>query len=331
MVSVFPHQGGQCRVSLDTTDESDAIARAMEIRENPQLADADTLRREIRSYVNHQAEAGKFTANSKGSRLAVLLKWAEYVDVAELRELNIGLIQDWYDWIRKRRHSPVTDSTAQSYVMMVRGFLNHLIRQNKLRDNRARDLQLAAVRKKGRRLFCDHALVEKLLMHCPDGELKFVLFCGFHAGLRKEEIVEARPEWFDLEAGLLHVTKSETWMPKAKEERTIPLTKAFRQFLATQIAQNGALPGPFVIAPRRQKRKAQYRYDFRKPFAAYMTDSGCPWVTPHVMRHAFASLLASRGVSIYKVAKWLGDGVEVTQKHYAHLLPKDEDFDRGFI
>ena len=54
-----------------------------------------------------------------------------------------------------------------------------------------------------------------------------------------------------------------------------------------------------------------------------MAAQKCVWVTPHVMRHTFASLLASRDGSIYKIAKWLGDGVEVTQKHYAHLLPKD--------
>jgi uncharacterized repeat protein (TIGR03803 family) len=56
----------------------------MEIHENPQLADADTLRREIKGYVNHKAEVGQFTANSKAKRLAVLLKWSEYMDGCRL-------------------------------------------------------------------------------------------------------------------------------------------------------------------------------------------------------------------------------------------------------
>ena len=34
-------------------------------------------------------------------------------------------------------------------------------------------------------------------------------------------------------------------------------------------------------------------------------------MTPHIMRHTFASLLASAGVSIYKIAKWLGDDVDM--------------------
>jgi len=81
-----------------------------------------------------------------------------------------------YEWLRKRRLKPVTESTAQSYVMMVRGFLNHLLRQNKLRDNPARDVELATARKKRRRLFCERELAERLLINCPDRELKFILF-----------------------------------------------------------------------------------------------------------------------------------------------------------
>ncbi len=40
--------------------------------------------------------------------------------------------------------------------------------------------------------------MDLLISECPDRELKFILYCGFHAGLRKGEIVQARPEWFDL-------------------------------------------------------------------------------------------------------------------------------------
>ena len=53
-------------------------------------------------------------------------------------------------------------------------------------------------------------------------------------------------------------------------------------------------------------------------------------MTPHIMRHTFASLLASSGVSIYKIAKWLGDDVRVVQRHYAKLLPNDGEIERAF-
>jgi site-specific recombinase XerD len=52
------------------------------------------------------------------------------------------------------------------------------------------------------------------------------------------------------------------------------------------------------------------------------------WVTPHVMRHTFASLLASQGCSLFKIAKWLGDTETTTANHYAHLMPTDPDIEK---
>lgn len=46
------------------------------------------------------------------------------------------------------------------------------------------------------------------------------------------------------------------------------------------------------------------------------------------MRHTFASLLVQAGVSVYKVARWMGDGVEVVEAHYGHLSPGDRDINR---
>jgi hypothetical protein len=48
------------------------------------------------------------------------------------------------------------------------------------------------------------------------------------------------------------------------------------------------------------------------------------------LSHTFASLHAIAGTSIYKIALWLGDGVEVVQKHYAKLSSSDEDINKAF-
>ncbi len=72
--------------------------------------------------------------------------------------------------------------------------------------------------------------------------MKFILYCGFHAGLRKGEIVQARPHWFDLRLNIIHITESETWITKDKDKRTIPMTTAFRKFLEEEMAIDGELP-----------------------------------------------------------------------------------------
>ncbi len=326
----YSFDGHQHRVRLDTDDEATAIARAMEIHANPELAGINHLKLEIKDYVQYQFDEKKFTRNSVANRTAVLNRWADHLGATEVRTITTERLQKWYDWLKCRKAEPLTESTAQSYLLMVRGFFNHLVSKHKVRTNPAIDVKTAKLKVSVRREFCDPALTQKLIDECQDLELRFVLFCGFHGGLRKEEIIMARPDWFNLTDGLLHVTQSGDWKPKDKEDRTIPLTQAFLTFLRKEMCGPNGLPAPFIIAPAKQPGKGRYRYDFRKPFEIYMTAQKCPWVTPHVMRHTFGSLLASRGVSIYKIAKWLGDGVEVTQRHYAHLLPKDADIEKGF-
>lgn len=46
-----------------------------------------------------------------------------------------------------------------------------------------------------------------------------------------------------------------------------------------------------------------------------------PWVTPHVMRHTWATLAARRGVSMFEIAGVLGDTVDTVSAHYLHHSP----------
>ena len=207
----------------------------------------------------------------------------------------------------------------------LRSFFNRLVEQKKIRSNPVKELKLARLDQKSRLRFCLPAERDSLIGNAPNESMKFILYCGFHGGLRRNEIIEARPEWFDLERRSLHVRSTETFRPKDREARTIPLTNEFYEFL-----KGYGLKSPFMLRPDVKHGASRYRYDFRRPWNNFVNAEGVEWVTPHVMRHTFASLLASKGVSIYKVALWLGDDVRVVQKHYAKLLPKDDDIELAF-
>jgi integrase len=58
-------------------------------------------------------------------------------------------------------------------------------------------------------------------------EARFILYCGFHAGLRRSEISMARVNWFDLEAGLFHASNDSGFTSKNREIRVIPLAQEF--------------------------------------------------------------------------------------------------------
>jgi integrase len=162
--------------------------------------------------------------------------------------------------------------------------------------------------------------------------------------MRFNEICEAKPDWFNLEGdGHIYIHNQETVYPdgrvvkfvtKNKKNRYVPLSPRFKEFLKTY-----GLRAPFMLEPTVTHGKG-YRYDFRKLWYKVMDAAAVKinaervkqgkeptanfkWLHPHIARHTFASLLAQSGISIYKIAQWIGDGVKVCTDHYAHLAPSD--------
>jgi site-specific recombinase XerD len=222
----------------------------------------------------------------------------------------------------KRRTAP---STAESYMFTLRSFFNWCVRENLCRRNPVLDVQLDRIDRKGRTLFADFELAQRLIQNAPTEDLRFVMFCGFHTGMRKLEIVEAVPDWFNLTRRTVEIRETATFRPKDRDARTVPLTDPFVEFLKSY-----GLRSPYVLQPEIAHGKHRYRFDFRRSFSDYMKAQGVEWISPHVMRHSFASICASKGIDIYRIATWLGDDVRVVQRHYAKLRPDDREIMKAF-
>jgi integrase len=113
----------------------------------------------------------------------------------------------------------------------------------------------------------------------------------------------------------------------------VPLSKGAATFLREFLKDRP--PGQYVLVPGKNWAPATidkgtvYRTDFRTRLNRYWRDKGYKGkLSIHDMRRSFASNLATKGESIYKIAKWLGDGLEVTMKYYGHLCSYDTGVDR---
>ena len=237
-----------------------------------------------------------------------------------IADISQAQLQSWFDQKCQR----VKVSSAASYLTWIRVFFDWTIKETIRFDNPALRIEVPRFRKPFRKVFVSKAVVQGCLEQCQDMELKYCLFCGFHAGLRFSEVIASRPEWFDLTEGLLHVTRSESFQTKDGEDRTIPLTDKFLAFLKVY-----GLRLPYMIGAHKPEIGQRYRFSFRHRFEHYMKSRGVS-MNFHDCRRTFASLHASSGTSIYKIARWLGDGVQVVEKHYAHLCPRDVEINQAF-
>jgi integrase len=311
--------GKQYRFPTGESNEAEAIKAAQRIKKNPPITPTDKLTNEIEAF------CGPRSSNYKRDSQLVLKAFARAMNGATVAEITPAKIKTWLDSLE------VKPNTREAYRFQIQKFFDTLAAAGKVRFNPAREITIETEARSTRKTWIHKKHYPAIFQACTDLELKFALHCGFYAGLRKEEVIMCRPEWIDRqtgEYGVLHVTFAADWQPKDGTERTIPLAPEFREFLDNGFPR---LPGPFMIAPFKTKKESdRYRVDFRTKFENFVINAELGHFTFHDTRRSFASNLVSAGVSLYKVAKWLGDDPDVVSRTYGHLSPDDADLALAF-
>ena len=106
-------------------------------------------------------------------------------------------------------------------------------------------------------MFAQIEQVKTLISECQNQQLRFILYAGIHAGLRKAEIAAAKWGWFDFERMTINVTRDEFFDTKDGEDRTIPLTIEFAAFLSTYPHPNACMI-PFRASLTRKEINFQF-------------------------------------------------------------------------
>lgn len=157
-------------------------------------------------------------------------------------------------------------------------------------------------------------------------DIYFFCALGIYSGMRTAEAGAARWEWFDFDQQTITIQGdlAGEFRTKSSTFRTVPLHDRLRAILEPLRTDSG-----YLIMPNKTEQGAwRVRYEPRRAFRSAIKAAGVPWATPHVLRHTFASGLVRKGVSLYKVSRWLGhSSINVTQR-YAHLPSGDEDINR---
>lgn len=166
------------------------------------------------------------------------------------------------------------------------------------------------------------ALLEIAKNHGRDAHLLIAL--SVYLGLRKAEVLALRWEHLDLKQRVCHIVNQAEFTTKNAKNRAIPICDELVDVLDLYPRTAG-----FVLKPRLQFRTSRYRWEYRKLFTNLVQEAKLPgWVSPHVLRHTFASLAAQAGVSLFKIGAWMGHSSTEVTEIYAHLAAYDPDINR---
>ena len=249
-----------------------------------------------------------------------------------LQDKSVFLVKDiTSDHIKeflKLRGDSESTSTVAHNLTVIKNFHKYLIKENIVKE----DVSLFISRPKLQKRLPRALTVEEvdllldITLNSPfDYRNKAMLELMYGAGLRVSELVSLTLNQIDLENGLIRI------MGKGRKEREIPIGEYGVYYLKLYLEHRGML-----IKNHRTEDalflnnhgKQITRQGFFKILKQLLLDKGLnPDVSPHTLRHSFATHLLSHGADLRSIQEMLGHSDISTTKIYTHVSDEKVEAD----
>lgn len=257
----------------------------------------------VESYSRDLAELGRF-ADSCGTNLDALTR------------------RDLEAFVRRLMSRGLSPRSVARAVACTRGFYRFLVLERRLEASPADDLSAPrAWPALPKHLTLDE--VDRLIAQ-PDTSKprglrdRALIEVLYATGLRVSELLSLRPPDVNLDAGYLTCTG------KGGKQRIVPIgdeaviwVRRYQQGARAALLRKGSPPRLFLNA----RGGVLSRVGFWKILKAYARRAGLRTdVSPHVLRHSFATHLLDRGADLRAIQLMLGHADLSTTQIYTHVL-----------
>lgn len=248
--------------------------------------------------------------------LGVYFDFLQSKDVVFVKDINSDYIKEFLKW----RGEEESSSTVAHNLTVIKNFHKYLIKENIVKDDASLFISRPKLQKKlPRSLSVEEVdlLLDIPLVTAFDYRNKAMLELMYGAGLRVSELVSLTMGQVDLENGLIRI------MGKGRKEREIPIGEYGIYYLKEYLEHRGALLkyNMYVDALFLNNHGKQItRQGFFKILKELLREKGLnPDVSPHTLRHSFATHLLSHGADLRSIQEMLGHSDISTTKIYTHV------------
>lgn len=252
----------------------------------------------------------------------VLKKFGEFLDehgIAAVRDVTPTLLRLYLERLRERGCGSITIERTYGGLRCFFGFLS---RERMIPQN---PIQLVEKPRVERKLIKPLSLEQTrlLLAQCnqkryDEHRLWTIMVLIFDTGLRISEVIGLRKDAIDFNTGLLRV------MGKGGKERDVPFGINTKRALWSYAARRGDIPGQDLFFVSRFGGRC-CRYLLRKEFHRLGEQAGIQGVrvSPHTMRHTFATQYIMNGGDAFSLQQILGHSTLDMVKIYVGLANRD--------
>lgn len=275
----------------------------------------------IEEYLDHLwAEKGLSPHSISAYRrdLTALASWLGEEQGGDLQSASAADLQAYLGHRYAQQHSP--RSTAR-HLSCFRGFYAWLIREGRIKQN---PTELIDSMKLGRPLPKSMAESDvELLLDEPDTDIplelrdKAMLELLYATGLRVSELISLTMSQINQRQGVVRT------FGKGSKERLVPVGETALQWLEQYLQHSRALllpPGASDVLFPSRRGKMMTRQAFWHRIGIYARRAGIQYsVSPHLLRHAFATHLLNHGADLRVVQLLLGHSDLSTTQIYTHI------------
>jgi len=290
-----------------------------------------SIQKQISAYLEYllvDRQRSNKTIENYRHYLNTFVKWGDIKTVEEITEKlvhdfrvhlaqddNVPVIQQ-----RKEQHT-LSNSTQNYYIIALRGFLKFLARNN-IKSLSPDKVELG----KAEQRMVDFLTIEEIgrLLKATEGSSlqklrdQAILKLLFSAGLRISELASLDRDSINLEKQEFSIKG------KGNKVRVVFISDvakdALKKYLTRRTDADMAL---FIRLVKNQNNSADLRLSHRsiqRMIKKYATEAGIvKKVTPHVLRHSFATNLLENGADIRSVQALLGHASINTTQIYTHV------------
>ncbi len=268
------------------------------------------------TYIQVEKGLARHTLESYARDLARLNEWAT-ARKKSLQELTRSDLRAWIASLSKEGLAPTSVARA---VSAARGFFRFLMLDNHIKTPPTEELDTPQ-----RFAYLPAFLTEdevNRLFAAPDIATeqgirdRAILELLYAAGLRVSELVSLKHSDVDLNAGLV------VCYGKGSKERRVPVGKSAIHWLqryATMKASYGKATAPNMFLNRGKPLTRQFIWAMIKRQAK---TAGVKDISPHTLRHSFATHLLQHGADSRSVQALLGHSDISTTQIYTHMTDR---------
>ena len=273
------------------------------------------LIREHLSYIQVEKGLAPNSLSSYARDLSKLRAWAE----ARGREPHALARDELSQWVMSLTRAGLSSSSIARSISAARGFFHFLLLDGHITTDPTADLDAPQAGQKLPRFLTQEEM--ELLLEAPDTSTpegvrdRAMIELLYACGLRVSELVALTLNQVELDQGVLSCSG------KGSKQRRVPVGRSALKWLESYTEARRKLLGGadaqwLFVAGGGRRLTRQFVWAALKKYAAGV---GVRGVSPHVLRHSFATHLLEHGADTRSVQALLGHSDLATTQIYTHV------------